>query len=174
MSSSAATLSAAQIQRSLIILLDLLCYRSVTRLCSRIVCEYHPCDSIILLSSVISLSNTMTDYESLSSGSHDADIRDSAPGSPPPHYPDTPSISVVNPTQYASCKQVRAVAKRRALGPLITVFLVFLIFATIRIWREKGVMPPSQKSLFNFLSIVFSIALGLNFSVGLGTPHETF
>lgn len=45
--------------------------------------------------------------------------------------------------------------------------LLFLIAATLLIWEKKGYTSLSEKSLFDFLSTVFSIALGLNFSVCL-------
>ena len=80
-------------------------------------------------------------------------------------------ISGVNASQntpgaYSARRQTRGVIKRRIWGCLFTIILVLLILAILRIWQHKGVTSNSQKTLFNFLSTVLSIALGLNFSVG--------
>ena len=80
---------------------------------------------------------------------------------------DIERFSSENSVGYIFHGQIRNVAKRRIWGLLWTVFLVFLILAILRIWEHEGYIPTSQKTLFNFLSTVFSILLGPNFSVYL-------
>ena len=79
----------------------------------------------------------------------------------------TESFSSENSLEYIARKQTRTIAFRRFWGFLGTVMLVLLTVAMLRIWEYKGRMPTSQKTLFGLLSTVLSIALGLNFSVGL-------
>ena len=71
--------------------------------------------------------------------------------------------------EYVAHAQVRNVTKRRVWGLFWTVLLAILIFVILLVWEHSGHVPTSQKILFNFLSTVFSIALGLSFSVGFTT-----
>lgn len=77
------------------------------------------------------------------------------------------SFSQDNAVEYSRRDQVHRIAKRRTWGLLFTILLVSLTFAILIIWKQKGYVPNSSKTLFNFLSTVLSLALGINFSVGL-------
>lgn len=74
-------------------------------------------------------------------------------------------LSSDNSCVHSPRKQVGRVAKRRIWELAGTVLLVTLTLALLRIWEHKKYVPTSSKTLFNFLTTVLSIALGLNFSV---------
>lgn len=81
--------------------------------------------------------------------------------------PKVKSFSQDNAIKYSSQDQIHRTAKRRILGLLFTILLVSLTFVILTIWKQKGYVPNSSITLFNFFTTTLSIALGINFSVGL-------
>ncbi|KAL6721495.1 hypothetical protein ACLMJK_000599 [Lecanora helva] len=77
---------------------------------------------------------------------------------------DFESPSRVDSLPYSSGRQVRSVIKRRIWDFLWTVLFVFLIVVILQVWEYKGAVSTSQVTIFNLLSTILSIALGLNLS----------
>ena len=71
----------------------------------------------------------------------------------------TPSVTFNGPSQLHTLLFWQTL---RWLGTI--VFVVFL-FATIKIFQNKGNIGPVQKNLFNCLNIALSLVLGYNFNV---------
>lgn len=81
-----------------------------------------------------------------------------------PGAPNFENMSTENSVIYMPLKQVRWVARKLIWGLAGTILLATLTIAILRIWEHKKYVSTSSKNLFNFLSTVLSIALGLNFS----------
>ena len=61
--------------------------------------------------------------------------------------------------------QLHALLFWQNLRWLGTAVLVVFLFATVKIFQNKGNFDSAQKNLFNFLNIALSLVLGYNFNV---------
>lgn len=85
--------------------------------------------------------------------------REARRSSPEPPASPPPSETFNGPNQ------LHALLFWQNLRWLGTVVLVVFLFATIKIFQNKGNFDSAQKNLFNFLNIALSLVLGYNFNV---------